>query len=327
MAVKKTETNPLEDTSAEVVEIFSNQFSKIWNYALFTVENNSVTVGNIIVAVFLLFFGLWYLRIINNKLKSFLQVKFKQDKDAANAIQNLVSYSLLIILVTIVLQIAQIPIKAFAFIGGALAIGVGLGAQNLINNFISSLIILIERPVKIGDLIEIGAVKGIVVAVGSRCITIRTSNLSDVLIPNSKLIQENLSNWSLHSNLAKMTINLDFYKNALCRVSNQLSGSSIGSLEECKELCAKDIKSSIDGMSPEDIQKKLSEIFEAKLKKISDEEISVYFIGFDKDFLKFKITFVYNAKKLQEHSTLISELNLLLSQHFNLDDMIINYTY
>ena len=86
------------------------------------------------------------------------------------------------------------PLTAFTILGGALAIGVGFGSQALINNFIGGLIMLAERPVRLGERITFGNFDGVVEDVGFRCTKLRTQNDHLVTIPNSTLVNESIEN-------------------------------------------------------------------------------------------------------------------------------------
>jgi small-conductance mechanosensitive channel len=96
-----------------------------------------------------------------------------------------------------VLSLLRIPLTAFAFVSGAIAIGVGFGAQNIINNFISSWILMTERPVRIGDFIEIDDSKGIVEEIGNRSTRIRRTDGVHLLVPNSQMLERKVTNWTL----------------------------------------------------------------------------------------------------------------------------------
>jgi small-conductance mechanosensitive channel len=91
---------------------------------------------------------------------------------------------------------ARIPLTAFAFLGGALAIGVGFGAQNVIKNLISGVIILFERKIRVGDIVSIGGVAGTVSSVDFRATTVRGFDGVDAIVPNSALLENQISNWS-----------------------------------------------------------------------------------------------------------------------------------
>jgi small-conductance mechanosensitive channel len=138
----------------------------------------------------------------------------QNDKDAANAIEKLISYLAVTVYTISVLEIMNIPLKSFAFIGGALAIGIGLGGQNLMNNFISSLIIMIERPIKIGDIVEINNMTGRITSIGARCIALTSFSNVEILVPNSKVMQNVLVNWTFADHIV--------YNSAVLRVSKLL---------------------------------------------------------------------------------------------------------
>jgi small-conductance mechanosensitive channel len=95
------------------------------------------------------------------------------------------------------MHLVHLPITAFAFLGGALAIGVGFGAQNLLNNFISGFIIMAERPIRLGDLIEIEGSFARVEDIGPRCTRIRTGDNIHILVPNSHFLEKSIVNWTL----------------------------------------------------------------------------------------------------------------------------------
>jgi small-conductance mechanosensitive channel len=109
-------------------------------------------------------------------------------------------------LVIFALITVKIPLTVFAFMGGALAIVVGFGAQNLINNFISGLILLLEQPIKTEDIIEIDGMTGTVVSIGARCSQVKRFDGIDILVPNSEFLQKNVVNWTLSDSLLRLTI-------------------------------------------------------------------------------------------------------------------------
>ncbi len=91
----------------------------------------------------------------------------------------------------------RIPLTAFVFLGGAIAIGVGFCSQTLMNNFISGLILLAEQRIKVGDPIDVDGPLGRVINFGTRCSRVRKLTGVDVLVPNSYLLEKNVVNWTL----------------------------------------------------------------------------------------------------------------------------------
>jgi small-conductance mechanosensitive channel len=103
------------------------------------------------------------------------------------------------VLFVLALDLVKIPLTVFAFLGGALAIGFGFGAQVLIKNFISGVMLLIERPIKVGDIVQIGDIVGAVTNISIRSSTIRTTDGIETLIPNSVFVESNVTNWTYSS--------------------------------------------------------------------------------------------------------------------------------
>lgn len=166
---------------------------RVWNYELANVDDTSLTVGKTLSSLMLLFFGYfaarWISRLLGRRLPN-----LGVDEAGADAIQSLSFYVLLITFALMALKYASVPLTAFAFLGGAIAIGIGFGSQNILNNFISGLILLAERPIKVGDLILIDSIYGNVTTIGARSTQIRTGENQDIIVPNSKFLENNVVN-------------------------------------------------------------------------------------------------------------------------------------
>jgi potassium efflux system protein len=135
-----------------------------------------------------------------------LRIHMKETTTAV--IEKIINYIIVFLIVLFALRVVNIPLTLFTFLGGAVAIGVGFGAQNLINNFISGFIIMAEQPIKIGDLIEIEGSFAMVEEIGARCTRIRTGANVHILVPNSSFLEKNIINWTLSDKevRAKVTI-------------------------------------------------------------------------------------------------------------------------
>ena len=123
--------------------------------------------------------------------------RFQMAEDQKVLLEKSVFLPVAAILVLTVLYWLNIPLTVFAFLGGALAIGIGFGAQNLMNNFISGLILLLERQIKVGDIIEVAGSTGKVTHLGSRCSRIRKFDGVELLVPNSAFLEKEVTNWTL----------------------------------------------------------------------------------------------------------------------------------
>jgi len=168
----------------------------IWNFQLFTVGGDSFHVSQVVLVLALLLVGYGFSKLIERTIQRRL-ARTALRADAAHALQRLIFYVLLIVVAMTALSLLQVPLTAFAFVSGAVAIGVGFGAQNVINNFISGWILLIERPVRINDFIEIDEHKGIVERIGNRSTRMRRTDGVHLLIPNSQMLERVVVNWTL----------------------------------------------------------------------------------------------------------------------------------
>lgn len=165
-------------------------------FPVFKLGGTQVTLWSLLY-VLVLFLLLFYLAgRVTRWLTARLLARSRLDPSARQAAASIVQYSLIAIGLLVILQTAGIDITTLNVLAGAFGIGVGFGLQNIASNFISGLIILFERPVKLGDRIEVGSVEGDVVRIGARSTTVLTNDNIAIIIPNSRLITENVINWS-----------------------------------------------------------------------------------------------------------------------------------
>ena len=140
--------------------------------------------------------------IFSDVLRVFLDMvvfpRVQMQAGSARAVSQLLNYGVLLLGFLIASSAAGLDMSKFAFLAGALGVGVGFGLQNIVNNFVSGLILLFERPVHVGDRVTIrGGVNGIVNNIGIRASTIRTWDGADVVVPNGDLLANDLTNWTL----------------------------------------------------------------------------------------------------------------------------------
>jgi len=180
---------------------------KLGNYELFTAEStievdgrkvtgiSSITVGKISRAALIFAAGVFVALWLGRMTESFVVRRFGYDVTRARILRKwLLTLSLMILLV-VVLTWVSIPLSVFAFLGGAVAIGVGFGTQTLLKNLISGLMLLFEQPFKPGDFVQVGDIKGNITEVGIRSSVIRDANGIETLVPNSVFLEQNVTNW------------------------------------------------------------------------------------------------------------------------------------
>ncbi|GAA0828472.1 MULTISPECIES: mechanosensitive ion channel family protein [Marinomonas] len=177
------------------------------NYTLFSVSGQAVTVGGLLLIPTLAFIGFWVTKYLVRLLTSKLTNRHT-DPNIIHLIQRLL-YVIAICIITITaLEIINIPVTAFAFLSGAIAIGVGFGAQNIINNFISGWILMWEKPIRIGDFLEVENAKGVVEEINTRSTRFRRVDGVHMLIPNSKLLENTIVNWTLVDKLMRTSVRI-----------------------------------------------------------------------------------------------------------------------
>lgn len=173
-----------------------DQITAFLNQPTFNIYGQSFTAGDWLIVPAVLMVGWllvkWLVNFTSNRL-----IANDVDINVVQLIQRIIYVVAIIILGMTTLELIHVPLTAFAFISGAVAIGVGFGAQNIINNFISGWILMWERPIGIGDFLEVDDTKGTVEAINVRSTRIRRVDGVHMLIPNSKLLENSVINWNL----------------------------------------------------------------------------------------------------------------------------------
>ena len=173
-----------------------------------TTQETSFRVRTVISIVFYLAFGILAIRFFSYVVLKRILSRLGVHESAQITLQPMSYYLLLIVLLFYTLHVYRIPLTMFAVVGGAVAIGIGFGTQTIFNNFISGLIILMERPIRVGDLIDVDGTAGRVVRVGARCTQVQAFNNIDVLIPNSKILENKVINWMLTDDVYRTSVAL-----------------------------------------------------------------------------------------------------------------------
>jgi potassium efflux system protein len=178
----------------------------VWSYQLTTIDGRSLTVGKVVTAILILVIGALIAKLAIRRIAPRVLARVGIEPGAAAAFETLGFYAVMACLVVFALWVSEIPLTVFTLAGGALAIGVGFGSQKIINNFISGLIILAERPIKIGDLIEVDGTFGAVENIGARSTLIRSFDNIHVVVPNSTFLESNVINWTHSDNMVRIRL-------------------------------------------------------------------------------------------------------------------------
>jgi small-conductance mechanosensitive channel len=192
----------------EKLALVWNKVVRVWNFELTSIDDRPITVKKLCLVLILLLLGFFFSRRISRWMERKLFPRLGLKEGAAAGLQTLVFYVLTIATTLLVLYLVNVPLTLFTVLGGALAIGVGIGSQNIVKNFIGGLILLIEQPIKIGDLVGIDGTKGIVEHIGARSTRIRKANNVHVIVPNNDLLEKNVINWTLSDDLVRITVSV-----------------------------------------------------------------------------------------------------------------------
>lgn len=178
----------------------------IWNHKLLTIAGVKLSLGNLIMALIMLLFATRISRLVSKFIDKKFIVPFVEEKSSQNTYRTFVFYGTLAGFVALSLAVAGIPLTIFTVFGGALAIGVGFGSQNIVNNFISGIILLVEKPIKVGDVVEVDGITGAVQAIGTRSTQVKTGEGKIFVVPNSFFLEKSVMNWSFESTIVRTTV-------------------------------------------------------------------------------------------------------------------------
>lgn len=180
----------------EQIIAFFTSLPELLGFTLFTIGETSITLWMLLYLTVLILLFLFVVGRLHHWLVHKLLTRTNMSLGARTTTGTIVRYFLLLLGLIIILQTSGVDLSIINVLAGTLGIGVGFGLQNIVNNFISGLILLFEQPIKVGDRIEVGSVHGRVTRIGARSSTVLTNDNIAYIIPNLKFVTENIINWS-----------------------------------------------------------------------------------------------------------------------------------
>jgi len=168
----------------------------------------TMTIGDVLLFG-LTVYGAWlFSRFVRFVLREDVLPRFSLARGVDYAITTIVTYVLLLGGFVVALGALGIDLNRASLLAGAFGVGVGFGLQNIVNNFVSGLILLFERPIQVGDTVQIGDLVGVVNRIGIRSSTVRTGQGSEVIVPNGTLISERVTNWTLSDQMRRIDLSV-----------------------------------------------------------------------------------------------------------------------
>lgn len=190
----------------EFFEKLYESISGVLEFSLFTIGQKSITVGTALQILIFCFALIYFSKKLKNWIVRVLLAKRDVEHGQSQSIANIVHYSVLLLGLAIIVQTAGIDLSTISFLAGALGIGIGFGLQNIASNIVSGVILLIEKPIKVGDRVEIEGTIGDIKTIGLRATEIVTLPNIAIIVPNSDFINNRVTNWSHADTLVRYEI-------------------------------------------------------------------------------------------------------------------------
>jgi small-conductance mechanosensitive channel len=187
-------------------DVLSADVKWFLNWPLFTLGSTPVTtlflIKCTIFLIFLTILSRWSRHFLHKRILSHTSM----DQGQQYAVTRAFGYGVFLLGLVVGLETSGLNLRSLLVVGGALGVGIGFGLQNIVSNFVAGLVILFERPVKVGDLIDVGKTYGEVIHIGARGTWVRTFDNEVVIVPNSELINTRVTNWTANDRTIRQSV-------------------------------------------------------------------------------------------------------------------------
>ncbi len=182
-------------------------FWKKINAPFFTINKTAISLFKLSLSILIFIIGFFASYLYKKHIDIFTPKSGPLNPSTRTLLSNLGSYAIILIAFFISLNVLGINLSSLALVAGALSVGIGFGLQNIVSNFVSGIILMIERSIKIGDFIEFSKnLRGHVTDIRMRSVTIKTNSNIDVIVPNQDLIQNRVINWTMSDTIKRFEI-------------------------------------------------------------------------------------------------------------------------
>lgn len=191
------------DRQSPIVE----QFNHFLNYELIHILKTTITPFNSIETLIVVAIFYWSAKWSREFVYRMLATK-TQDSGIRNSFAILTQYIIILLGLFICLRILGVDLNALAILASMFAFGIGFGLRDLANNFVSGFLILLERPLRVGDIVSINGTEGEVMYIGSRAVTVRTWDHMELVVPNTEIFNKSFVNWTAKDNIVRTVVSI-----------------------------------------------------------------------------------------------------------------------
>jgi potassium-dependent mechanosensitive channel len=227
-------------------------------------EKFSFTLGGVLAVILILFVGYCLANVLRFFLRKFVLGRLHLQRGLPYAIYTVTYYICLLLVGLAALSASGVELTKFTVLTGALGVGLGFGLQNIVNNFVSGLILIFERPIHVGDTVEVGGFTGTIRRIGARSSTVLTYQGAEVIVPNSNFLSNHVINWTLSSPWRRVDVPV--------KVAY--------------------------GTNPEQVIKLLEEVAKSHPGVLLERPPEVFFLGFGESALNFELRFWCASQEL-----------------------------
>jgi len=204
-------TNDNQSTkTASALQQFEDMVSLFWKFIsepLFNINDTTISIIKILFTLSIFIFGFLLGKFYKANIEKISQNNTLINTSTRTILSNIGYYIILIITFFIAMNLLGINLSSIALVAGALSVGIGFGLQNIVSNFISGIILMFERTIKVGDYVELSSdTRGKVREIRMRSITITTNSNIDIIVPNQYFIENNVINWTMNDKIRRFQI-------------------------------------------------------------------------------------------------------------------------